>query len=255
MGELQLQVQLVVARDNAAHEHVAAAAGVFGQRLHHDVGTAVRQARFALAQVKAIERDAGAPGVVQHAGHAALAADGGQRGQRHELHRHRARCFEPHEPGLRADARLQIVRLHGVIELVRDAPVLQLAIGQRLGRPVSVIGDQDLVAALEQCHADVGDGRQPAGHQDAVLAAFQRCDALFQHEGGGCAVQAVGVAVLVFPVTGAHGRDIGKKDRGSLECPRLRSREPFGRNVGMVDQVGDRFAHAAMVACPAPRMR
>src|SRR2546427_6447355 len=35
------------------------------------------------------------------------------------------------------------------------------------------------------------DGRQAAGHQQALQAAFQRAQALFQQEGGGRAVQAV----------------------------------------------------------------
>ena len=248
MRQLEFQVQRVVAGDDASHQHVAAAAGVLGQRLHHDVGAAAGNLALTAAQVEPVESQARAPGVVQRGGDAAIPADLGQVGQRNELHRHRARRLQPDQFRLGTDALLQVGRIHRVVQLVGDAPVLQLAFGQRLAGPVGVVGNQHFVAGRQQRHVDVGDRRQPAGHQHAVPAAFQRRDPLFEDECGWCPVQAVCVAVLVLPVARPQRRNIREDDGGGLEHARLRRHEARWRPVRMVDQVGRWMAHAAMVA-------
>ena len=58
-------VQRIVARGDRAHQHVAAARRVLGQRVHGDVHAK------AFAQIEGVEGDARPPGVVERRGHAA----------------------------------------------------------------------------------------------------------------------------------------------------------------------------------------
>ena len=73
----------------------------------------------------------------------------------------------------------------------------ELAVGQRLVGAVDVVGQQHLVAGLEQGQATQSAmAARPLGTSRHCCAAFERGDALLQHEGGRRAVQAVGVAGL-----------------------------------------------------------
>ena len=195
VGQLDLEVQRLIVRRHAAHQHVAAAAGVLGQRVGRNI-----HAKARAIQIKRVEGQPGAPGVVERADHATLAAQPHLRDQVGEFHRHRAGGFQPHQFRLRRDARGQVRHVHRGVILVRYAEGGQLALGQRLVGAVGVVGDQHLVAGFQKRQCHVGNRRQTARHQHALQATFQRGDALFQREGGRRAVQAVGVAVLVLPV-------------------------------------------------------
>ena len=227
--ELDALVQRVVARDDRAHQHVAAAAGVLGERLHDDVD----------AVLEAAQRQARAPGVVQGRGHALVARHTGQRGQVGEFHRHRARGLQPHQPRLRADQGFEGRHVHRVVQAVRDAEALELVARQLPARAVHVGRQQHLVARRQQRQIDHRHRRQAAGHQHALQPAFQRGDALLQQEGGGRPVQAVGVAVAAAPVACAQRRGVGEDHRAGLEDPRRGRLEASGRLVGVVDQFGD----------------
>ena len=137
--------------------------------------------------------------------------------------------------------------------LQRHAEAAQLALREVLAGAVGVVGDQHLVAGVQQRQPHVGDGRQAAGHEHALQPAFERAQALFEGEGGGRAVQAVGVAALVLPLARAHRGDVGEDDRGGLVDRRLGCRKPGGRQVVVVNDAGGElgsvvFFHAAMVA-------
>jgi hypothetical protein len=141
------------------------------------------------------------------------------------------------------DLGLQVGRVHRVVQAVRDAEVGKLAGGQRLVGAVGVVGNQHLVAGLQEGERHQRDGRQAAGHQQAFGAAFERGQALLERERGRRAVQAVGVAGLGLPVARAHGGHVGKEDGRCLEHAGLRRGEGGGRGVGMVDQGRRRLAH------------
>ena len=91
------------------------------------------------------------------------------------------------------------------------------------------------------------DGRQPARRQQALQAAFQRGDALLEDEGGGRAVQAVGVAFLLLPLAGAQRGDVGEVHRGRLVHRHLRRVEVAGRTVGVVDELGRGACHRFII--------
>ena len=117
----------------------------------------------------------------------------------------------------------------------------EFAIGQILAGSVGVVGDQHLIAGLEERQPHVGNGRQATGHQHTLQTALQRTQALFEDEGRGRAVQPVGVAAFVFPLARAHGRNAGKDDGGGLENPRLGSYKPGRRLVVVVDDMGGKI--------------
>jgi hypothetical protein len=97
---------------------------------------------------------------------------------------------------------------HGVVVLMANAEMGQLALGQRLVGTVYVIGHQHLVTRPEQRQRHRGNRGQAAGHQQALQTAFQRGQTLFQGIGRGRAMQTVGVAALVQPAALAHGLHI-----------------------------------------------
>ena len=232
--ELDAFVQRVVARADRAHQHVAAARGVLGQRLHHDVG----------AQRERIEGDARTPGVVDGRCDALVAAHTQQAHEVGKLHRHRAGGLDPHQLRLRPDHRGQRRGVHRVVQAVRDAPVRQLVARQLAAGAVDVGRQQHLVARAQQRLVHQRDGRQPAGHEHAVPAAFQRRDALFQRERGGRAVQAVGVAGLVAPVACTQRRGVAEQHGRRLVHTDLRRLEARRRLVGVVDQRRGVLLHA-----------
>jgi len=234
-------VQGLIARDHRTHQHIGATAGVLGERLHGNVHT----------QIKRVEGNARAPGVVEHGDDGALSAatlvgqlhTGHQRRNVGELQRDGARRFQPDESRGRRDVPRQVFRVHGVEKPVRDAPGRQLDCGERLAGTVSVVGDEHFVTAAQEGHVDQRHGRQTAGHQHTVFTTFDGGDALFQREGGRRSVQAVGVAALVFPVVGAQRFHVGEKDGGRLVHTRRHRLETFGGFVGMVDQAGGQVFH------------
>ena len=124
-------------------------------------------------QVKGIEGQPCPPGVVQHAQHALLSTGLDLRDQIRELHGHRARRFQPHQAGLRADALAQVVHVQRVVQLVANAPAGELVLGQRFVGGIGVVGDQHLIAVLQQSQIGMGNGGQAAGDQQGVHAALE----------------------------------------------------------------------------------
>jgi hypothetical protein len=111
--------------------------------------------------------------------------------------------------------------------------------GQRLVGAIGVVGHQHLVAGLEQRHRHQRNRRQATGHQQALQAALQRAQALFQQVGGGRAVQAVGVADLSFHSVLRMAATFGKITVEALNTPGCGAEKPCGRcDVGVVDQPG-----------------
>eukprot|EP01136_Pigoraptor_vietnamica_P006786 Opistho-1_new@40156 len=239
VAKMHLLMQCLVAGDHRTHQHVGAAARVLGQGLDGDVG----------AQRKGVERDTRAPGVVQRGDdafrvHLLMGLHGReQRLQIRKLQRDGTRRLQPDQAGSGTEFGGQVSWLHGVVIPEADTPGGQLMLGEGLVRAVGIVGNQHFVAGLEQGHVHQRHRRQPAGHQGAEPAAFQRRNALFQREGGGCAVQAVGVAGFMLPVALAQRRD-GRKNNGRGLVDARLDRLKAGRGfVGVMDQLGGNVAH------------
>lgn len=206
--------------------------------MHRDVDALPRA-----VEVEGREGQPRAPGVVERGHHAARAAHIHQRGQVGKLHRHRAGRLDPHQPRAVRQLGREVGRVHGVVHAVRDAEVRELARGQRLVGSIGIVGNEHLVAGLQEGEGHQRDGREAAGHQQAFGAPFERRQPLLEREGGRRAVQAVGVAGLGLPVARAHRGHVGKEHGRCLVHAGLRRGEGGGRCVGMVDQVGGGLAH------------
>ena len=236
MGELDAHVQRRVAGDDAAHQHVAAAAGVFGQGLRGNVHA--KRGHHARQQVKGIKSNARTPGVVQRRADAARLAQPHHARHIGELQGHGTGGLQPHQARFVAQFRFQIGQIHGVVELVGDAPSLQLCFDQRFIGLVDVLRQQDLVASAQHGERYQRQGRQTAGRQHTLQAALEGAQTLLQRVAAGRAVQAVGVRGFVFPFAAAHGRHIGEKDRRRFEDAGLRRIKTLRRPVGVVNQGG-----------------
>ena len=234
---LEALVQRLVARRHRSHQHIGAARGVLGERLHGDVD-ADRRAAVAGVDRERLEREPDAPGVVERDRRASGARRADQRDQVGEFHRHRSRRLDPDEPRPLVDRRGERRRIHRVVDAVRDAPAGELVTSEFLARPVGVVGKQQLVAALQERHRDQRDRRQAARHEQRLHAAFERGDPLLERERRRRSVQAVGVARLLAPVARAHRGDVGEDDRRRLVDPRLHRDEAGRRPVGVRDQRG-----------------
>ena len=214
VAKFDLQVQSCVAGDDAAHQHVAAAAGVFGKRMGADVhGQATHPICTIGQQIKRLERQARAPGVVQGTQDTALMATAHHFGQIGKLHAHRAGRFKPHQAGLVRDLAGKILRVHRVVKAVGNAEAAQLTIGQRFVGTVGVVRNQDFIAGFQDGQGHQGQSRQPTGHQHALQSPLQRAQTLLKQVGGGRAVQTVGVGRFVFPLALAHVGHCGKVNR------------------------------------------
>ena len=247
VAEQDALVQCRVARDDAAHEHISAPARILGQGMDADVdtdGILIPTAQ----QIERLERQTRAPCIVQGGQHPQFATGAHLCQQVGKLQRHRARRLQPHQTGVRADLVRQVIHIHGVVVAMRNPPVIQLTLGQRLARAVGIVGKQHLVARMQQGHVDTGDGSQPARNQHRVAPSLQGTEALFQCVAGGRSMQAIGVAALVQPGTLAHGCHIGKEHGGRLADRRLRRLELGGRLVVVMDEIGAGVTfHAGMI--------
>jgi hypothetical protein len=76
--------------------------------------------------------------------------------------------FQPHQTRFVADFGGQVLRAHGIVKTVGNAPGFEFAGGQHLVGAVRVVGDQHLVAGFQQRERNQRNGRQPAGHQQAL---------------------------------------------------------------------------------------
>ena len=234
MRELDLHVQSVRPGHHTAHQHVATAAGVFGERVRRHI-----HAQRAIAQqIKRGKSQPGSPGVVQSRENPAFTANAHLGNKIRKLHRHRARGFQPDQTRFGRDALGQVVRIQGIEKCVGDAITCQLHQGKFFAWAVRVVGNQNLIARFQQRQTHGGNGSQAAGHEHAFGATFQFAQTFFQQKGGGRAVQAVGVAGLVFPIAGAHGGHVGEDDGGGLEHARLGRCKLSGGRVGVVDEAG-----------------
>ena len=244
MRQRQPPVQRLVPAGDRAHQHVGAARGVLGQRMHRQVH------RQALAQVEGIEGQARAPGVVQRDERLrrALAHPPHQTAQVRELQRDRARRLQPDQPGGGRQRRLQRGHVHRVVDPVRDAPGLELVRGKAAARAVDVVGQQQLVAAGQQRDVDQRDRRQAAGRQQDMVRALQRGQPRLQRQRGGRAVQAVGVAAAVDPLGAAQRLDRREEHRRGLVHRGQLGIEARRRGVRMVDLRGLRPHRPAGIA-------
>ena len=243
--------QGIVARDDAAHQHVAAAAGVFGQRVYGQVHPQRGWAGVSAAQqIEGVESQTGSPCVVKRSWYALAAAEFDLCDQVGKFERDGASCLQPDQPGCRADFGRQIVDVCCLVNLVPDAQALELIKNKDLVRPVCVVGHQHFVAGVEQGQIHAGNGRQAAGQQQGVLAAFERAQALLQHVAGRRAVRAVGVAAAIQRAAAARFGHVGEKDGGCLVHCWQRCCKALRRLVVVMNQAGDAvLAHGFAGVC------
>ena len=233
----QAQVQRCVARRHRAHQHIAAAGRVFGQRVDRHIDTARCTLRIHI-DLERIERQPRAPGVVERNASAGRTRRTQQVGQVGKFHRHRAGRLQPDQPRRRCQHRGQRVRIHRIVEAVRDAPGGEFVARQILARLVRVARNQHLVASAQQGQVGQGDRRQSARHQQRLQATFERGDARFERERRRRAVQAVGVAGLFLPLARVQRGGVREDHGRSLEHAGLRRVEAGRRLVRVVNQVG-----------------
>ena len=229
VGLVDTLMQRLIARDHRTHEHVSTAGRVLRQRVHGDVH----------AQIESIERQARTPGVVQRADRTLGFGRSHQGAQIRELHGHRTRRFHPNKACVRAQHRRQRCRVHRVIRAPGDAPATEQRARLFLRGAIDIGRQQHLVTGLEQGRVDEGDGRQAAGGQFAVQAAFQRGDALLQRVGGGRPVQSVGIALLALESSRPQSRDVLEHHRGRFVHRGRESLEPVRRAVRVVNLLRD----------------
>ncbi|MNI78034.1 hypothetical protein D3C73_1343780 [compost metagenome] len=116
------------------------------------------------------------------------------------FHRYRARCLRPDQACIRLDQFGDAAAYQRIVITCSDAEILLQPVCQLAVRVIDVIRNQYIVAAFEEGEIDQCDCRQAAGCQHAMLAVFNRGQSRFQRESGRCAVQAVGIGILVLPV-------------------------------------------------------
>ena len=225
VGHGEALVQGRVARDQGAHQHVRAARLVLGQRLHHDVH----------AHVETTQRESGRPGVIQRDQHPARARRLTDRRQVRHFHRYRAWRLGPDQLCVRLDQVSDAGADQGVVIARGDAEVVGQPVAQFAVRVVDVVGQEHVVAGLEQREVDHSNGGQPARGQQAVGATFQFGQARFQRKGGWRAVQPVGIGVLVFPFARSHRRDVLEQDRRGVVDRRRVGVEAFRGGIRRVD--------------------
>ena len=253
VGELDAHMHSVVRGDDAAHQHITTTAGVLGERMGRYIH---RHAAAIGEQVKRLESQARAPGVVQHGGHAARAAGLNQGDQVRELHAHAAWRLQPYQLGGGRDFGLQVGDIHRVVPSMANAPARQLMLCKVFVRPIGIVGNQHLVAGAKQAQRYGADSTQAAGHQQALLAALQTAQTLFQLVGGGRAMQAIGEPAFIQPAARAHVVHAVENDgRCFVHCGLYRSKGWRGL-VAVVYQVGGDvaclFLHAAMLSGKQP---
>ena len=183
-----------------------------------------------------IERNPGRPGVVDGNQRAMCMGNGADGRDVRHFHRHGARRFGPDQAGIwlhqcgdpSADGRVVIPR--------RDAKIALQPIAEFAVRVVDIVRQEHVVAAFQHRKIDQRNRRQAARRKHAAGATFNRRQPRFERERGRRAVQAVGVAALVLPVTRPHRRDVFKQHSRRMMDRRGKRGKSFRWGVVAMDQ-------------------
>ncbi len=163
-------VELAGVDDGSAHA-VAVAAEVFGQRVHHDVGAV-------LERTAEVGRG---HGVVHDQRHAMGVRHRGERADIGHIAQRIADGFAKHRAGAGVD---QLGKGIGVARVgeAHLQPLPRKGVGEQVvGAAIQTAAGDDVVARLGQGLNRRGDGSHARSHRQRRHAAFERCDALFQH--------------------------------------------------------------------------
>ncbi|MDT4846772.1 hypothetical protein FQZ97_808060 [compost metagenome] len=215
--------ELAAVHDGAA-DGGAVAAQVFGERVHHDVGTVFERA----AQVGAGDR------VVHDQRHAGGVRHGGERADVGHVAQRVAHRFAVDRLGALVDQRGERGRIARIGETHRDA-LLREGVGKQVvGAAVERGGRDDVVARFGDGLDRRRDGRHARGHGECTHAAFQCGQARFEHAVGGVHDAAVDVAGdLEVEQIGAVLRVVERVGHGLVD----RHRHRLGGGVGGVAAV------------------
>ena len=86
--------------------------------------------------------------------------------------------------GFVGDGRRKVLRVGRVDKFYGDSQLRQDVVELRVGSAVEVARCDNLIASLRQVNDAVEDGCGSRGKGEGPGAAFERCDALFEHIGG-----------------------------------------------------------------------
>ena len=145
--------------------------------------------------VERLEVERRRPGIVDQHGGAMLLGDAGDRIDVLHLEGLRARRLEIDDLGVGLDQLLDAGADHRIEEGRLDAEALQRRVGEAAGGAVGIVGDQQVIAGLEEAHDRAGDGGEARLDGDGTVRAFDGGDGVFQRLLRRRAVAAVAVAL------------------------------------------------------------
>ena len=176
-------VELAAFDDHTA-EGGAVAADELGGGLDHHVGAVLQRA----------EQVRGGEGVVDDHRQMMLVGDGGDGFEVRQVGVRIAEGLEVDELGVLLDGVLKLLRILGGDEGGGDAVTRQGVTQQVEGATVDVLGGDDVIAGLGDVAHRVFDRGCAGCDGQACGAAFEGCDAVFEHTLGGVGQAAVDVA-------------------------------------------------------------
>ena len=166
--------------------------------------------------VERLEVERRRPGVVDQHGRAVLLGDRGDRVDVLHLEGLRAGRLEIDDLGVGLDQLLDAGADHRIEEGRLDAEALERGVGEAARRTVAVVGQQHVVAGLQEADDRAGDRGEARLHGDRAIRALDRGDRVFQCLLGRRAVAAVAEALERHAVLELlHGR--GEDGRGVID--------------------------------------
>ena len=168
------------------------------------------------AVVERLEVERRRPGIVDQHGGAVLLGDAGDGIDVLHLEGLRAGRLEIDHLGVGLDQLLDAGADHGIEEGRLDAEVLERGVGEAPRRAVGVVGQQHVIAGLQEAHDRTGDGGEAGLHGDRAVRALDGGDRVLQRLLGRRAVAAVAEALERNAILELlHGR--GEDGRGVID--------------------------------------
>ena len=209
----------------AFHDHTAeggaVAANELGCGFNHDISAMLQRA----------EQVRGGEGIVDDHRQMMLVGDGGDGFEVRQVGVRIAEGLEVDELGVLLDGVLELLRILGGDEGGGDAVTRQGVTQQVEGATVDVLGGDDVIAGLGDVAHRVFDRGCARCDGQTCGAAFEGCDAVFEHALGGVGQAAVDVAWIRQPETGLGVVEIMEHVAGGLVD---RHRAGIGCRIGLL---------------------
>ncbi len=208
----------VVHHDCPKHQ-VGMTGHVLGASHHRNIG----------AQLKRTIDVAGPPGVVHDQDQIVLTGEFGQCRDIKHFKQQRAGRLHIQNLGVQAQLRFQIGRRRAAIRDL-DTHAVQYGLIQVAHRSVGTIGDQDVVAAIQDAEKGQGNGTQAGRRQKGALRAFQRTEHVLQR--GMRVHSAAAIRRAALPLRLRRLRAIKRIQVGEPHGARAHGRQGNGRRAG-----------------------